>query len=88
VLEAQACGTPVVGAPISPLADLKEAGAGVELSSQETAASLAATLHEMLEDRRRLADLSAKARCWAVEHLRPGPAIERLLGVYLRVVEQ
>jgi len=62
VLEAMACGTPVIGARIGGIPDLLEDGHAGVLVPHDDRRTLAEALHSLLESPQRRADLAANAR--------------------------
>lgn len=88
VLEAQACGLPVVGAPIGPLMDLSEAGASVRVAGVDAPESIASLVRDLSEDGALLSALSVQARRWAMANLQAGPAIDGLERLYRRVIRE
>ncbi len=61
LLEAMACGLPIVASPVSVIPSLLEGGAGVLLGGQD-AASIAAALTDLLSDPERMAAMGRLAR--------------------------
>ena len=88
VIEAQACGLPVVGAPIGPLMDLSEAGASVRVAGVDAPESIASLVRDLSEDGALLSALSVQARRWAMANLQAGPAIDGLERLYRRVIRE
>jgi glycosyltransferase involved in cell wall biosynthesis len=82
VLEAFACGVPVVAADLGGLPELVDAGRCGELFPAEDAGALAAALGRLLDDPARAAALGAAARARAEQEFTPERHLERLDAVY------
>ena len=88
VLEAMACGAPVVGNHNGPLDELIRDGANGRLVDFNQPQQLSAVLAELLADPDQQRQLGSKARRTVLEHYRLDQAVERYEALFDRLLNQ
>lgn len=86
ILEAMACGLPIVASDIPVLRELSAGGERLVLASGDEPKDYAGTLMKLREDEDTRRALGERAAAWALEGLSARATVEAVLRVYRRVI--
>ncbi len=88
VLEAMACGVPIVASDIPVLRELSDDGQRFRIIAGDRAIDYAAVLRELHDDHELRIVLGDRARRWAQEHLDPRATVRAVMRVYRYALER